>query len=108
MKSFKHFFVIMQLHLNKTCTVLWVWESVLSCFYSIFVHHLLHMINSGILCLEEFSCGSLEKNDSSVLVISWIAFGDIFKRISSLPVTAKLDNCVQIMKWNEVLGTVQG
>ena len=30
-----------------------------------------------------------------------IAFGDIFKRISSLPVTAKLDNCVQIMKWNE-------
>ena len=30
-----------------------------------------------------------------------IAFGDVFKRISSLPVTAKLDNCVQIMKWNE-------
>ena len=30
-----------------------------------------------------------------------IAFGDIFKRISSLLVTAKLDNCVQIMKWNE-------
>ena len=30
-----------------------------------------------------------------------IAYGDIFKRISSLLVTAKLDNCVQIMKWNE-------
>ena len=31
-----------------------------------------------------------------------IAFGDIFKRISSLPVTEILDNCalVQIMKWN--------
>ena len=99
-KSLKHFFMIMQLHLNKTCTVPWVWNLCCHAFIQYFC----------IICCTWQIVGANVLR--SFLVVVWkrmiaqfqwflgIAFGDVFKRIS-LSVTAKFDNCVQIMKWNE-------